>query len=96
MTIYEPYKIEKTANYDEDTKNITLKMNQIIEKMIVQEPNTMDLVPQSLEINMNNLRLLNNIIEEYKLKIDPSKNIIKEYFFIQKKIVNLLKNRKNS
>jgi len=38
MTIHEPYKIEKTSNYEEDTKNITLKINQIIEKMIVQNP----------------------------------------------------------
>ena len=32
MTIHEPYKIEKTGNDDEDTKNITLKINRIIEK----------------------------------------------------------------
>ena len=45
---------------------------------------------------MDNLRLLNNIVEEYKFKIDPSKNVRKEYFFRLKKIVNLLKNKKNS
>ncbi len=39
MTIYEPYNIEKTGNADEDTKNITLKINQIIEKMIIKNPN---------------------------------------------------------
>ena len=39
MTIYEPYKIEKTGNEDEDTKNITIRINQIIEKMIVKNPN---------------------------------------------------------
>jgi len=38
MTIHEPYKIEKTGNDDEDTKNITIKINQIIEKMILQNP----------------------------------------------------------
>ena len=39
MTIYEPYKIEKTGNEDEDTKNITIRINQIIEKTIVKNPN---------------------------------------------------------
>ena len=38
MTIHEPYKIEKTGNYEEDTKNITLKINKIIEKMILENP----------------------------------------------------------
>ena len=38
MTIHEPYKIEKTGNDEEDTKNITLKINQIIEKMILNNP----------------------------------------------------------
>ena len=38
MTIHEPYKIEKTGNDEEDTKNITLKINQIIEKMIISNP----------------------------------------------------------
>ena len=38
MTIHEPYKIEKTDNDEEDTKNITLKINQIIEKMILKNP----------------------------------------------------------
>jgi len=38
MTIHKPYKIEKTGNDEEDTKNITLKINQIIEKMIVENP----------------------------------------------------------
>ena len=38
MTIHEPYKIEKTGNDDEDTKNITLKINQVIEKMILNNP----------------------------------------------------------
>ena len=38
MTIYEPYKIEKTGNDEEDTKNITLKINKIIEKMIIKNP----------------------------------------------------------
>ena len=38
MTIHEPYKIEKTGNDEEDTKNITLKINNIIEKMIIENP----------------------------------------------------------
>ena len=38
MTIHEPYKIEKTGNNEEDTKNITLKINNIIEKMIIKNP----------------------------------------------------------
>jgi len=38
MTIHEPYKIEKTGNNEEDTKNITLRINQIIEKMIIKNP----------------------------------------------------------
>ena len=38
MTIHKPYKIEKTGNDEEDTKNITLKINQILEKMIVENP----------------------------------------------------------
>ena len=38
MTIHEPYKIEKTGNNEEDTKNITLKINQVIEKMIIKNP----------------------------------------------------------
>ena len=39
MTIHEPYKIEKTGNDEEDSKNITLKINQIIEKMVLKNPN---------------------------------------------------------
>jgi len=39
MTIHEPYKIQKTGNNEEDTKNITLKINQDIEKMIIKNPN---------------------------------------------------------
>ena len=38
MTIHEPYKIEKMGNDEEDTKNITLKINQLIEKMILNNP----------------------------------------------------------
>jgi len=38
MTIYEPYTIQKIGNDDEDIKNITLKINQIIEKMIIKKP----------------------------------------------------------
>ena len=39
MTVHQPYAIEKTGNDDQDTKNITLKINQIIEKMIIENPN---------------------------------------------------------
>ncbi len=38
MTVHEPYKIEKTGNEDLDIKNITLKINQNIEKMIIDNP----------------------------------------------------------
>ena len=38
MTIHEPYKIEKTGDVDQDTKKITLQINQIIEKMIIKNP----------------------------------------------------------
>ena len=38
MTIHEPYKVKKTGSEDEDTKNITLKINQILEKMIIKNP----------------------------------------------------------
>ena len=38
MTIYEPYKVNKTGNDNEDTKDITLKINQIIEQMIIKNP----------------------------------------------------------
>ena len=38
IDIHHPYKIEKTGNDEEDTKNITLKINQIIEKMIIKNP----------------------------------------------------------
>ena len=34
MTIHEPYQIEKTGNDEEDSKNITLKINQIIEEKV--------------------------------------------------------------
>ena len=38
MTVHEPYEIQKIEKVDEDTKNITLKINQIIEKMIIKNP----------------------------------------------------------
>ena len=38
MTIQKPYKIEKTGNDEQDTKNIILKINQNIEKMIILKP----------------------------------------------------------
>jgi len=38
MTIHEPYKVKKTGHEDQDTKNITLKINQVLEKMIIKNP----------------------------------------------------------
>jgi len=38
MTIHEPYKVKKTGYVDQDTKNITLEINQILEKMIIKNP----------------------------------------------------------
>ena len=38
MTIHEPYKIEKTGSKKDDIKNITLKINQMMEKMIIKNP----------------------------------------------------------
>jgi KDO2-lipid IV(A) lauroyltransferase len=38
MTIHEPYKVKRTGYEDQDTKNITLKINQILEKMIIKNP----------------------------------------------------------
>jgi len=39
LTVYEPYRVKKTGNDREDTKNITLKINQTLEKMIIKNPN---------------------------------------------------------
>jgi Kdo2-lipid IVA lauroyltransferase/acyltransferase len=38
MTIHNPYKVEKTGNNEEDTKNITIKINKIIEEMVMENP----------------------------------------------------------
>ena len=38
LTIHEPYEIEKTGNDKQDSKNITLKINKILEKMIIKNP----------------------------------------------------------
>ena len=38
MTIYEPYKFKKTGNNDQDSKDITVKINQNLEKMIIKNP----------------------------------------------------------
>ena len=38
MTVHTPYKIQKTGNDEEDTTNITSKINQVIEKMIIENP----------------------------------------------------------
>jgi len=39
MTIHEPYEIQNTGDVEKDTYDITLKINQIIEKMIIKNPN---------------------------------------------------------
>jgi Kdo2-lipid IVA lauroyltransferase/acyltransferase len=38
LTIHKPYKIEKTGNDEQDTKNIILKINQNLEKMVILNP----------------------------------------------------------
>ena len=38
MTIHQPYEIKKTENIDEDIENITAKINQDIEKVIIDNP----------------------------------------------------------
>ena len=42
MEIQQPIKYKKTQNSDDD-KNITVEINKIIEKMILKNPNSMDL-----------------------------------------------------
>jgi len=38
MKVFEPYKIKKTGDLEKDTENITLEINKIIEKMIINNP----------------------------------------------------------
>ena len=38
MTVHKPYKILRTGDSKKDTQSITLKINQIIEKMIIKNP----------------------------------------------------------
>ena len=38
ITVYEPLKVNKTGNDDEDKKNITIQLNEIIEEMIKKNP----------------------------------------------------------
>tara|TARA_Y100000590_G_scaffold214085_1_gene242660 strand:- start:483 stop:1358 length:876 start_codon:yes stop_codon:yes gene_type:complete len=38
ISIHEPYEILKTGNEEEDIKNITIKINKVIEKMIIDNP----------------------------------------------------------
>jgi len=38
MFVHEPFKVEKTGDVEKDVKNITLKINQILEKMIIKNP----------------------------------------------------------
>ena len=38
LNIHEPYEVIKTGNDHEDTKNITIKINKILEKMIIDNP----------------------------------------------------------
>jgi len=38
MSIHNPYKIEKTGDNEKDSKNITLKINKFVEKVITENP----------------------------------------------------------
>ena len=38
MTVQEPYEASKIDNDEQNTQNITLKINQVIEKMIINNP----------------------------------------------------------
>ena len=38
MTVYKPYEIKNTGNVNKDTYDITLEINQTIEKMINKNP----------------------------------------------------------
>ena len=38
MTVHQPYEISKKGNSEQDAQNITLKINQIIEKMVIENP----------------------------------------------------------
>ena len=38
MEVLKPIEIEKTNNLENDKKNITIKINKVIEKMIVRNP----------------------------------------------------------
>ena len=38
MTVYEPYEVIKTGNEEEDKTNITIQINEILEKMIKKNP----------------------------------------------------------
>ena len=38
MEVLNPIKVEKTNNLEEDKKNITIKINETIEKMVLKNP----------------------------------------------------------
>ena len=38
MTVYKPYETSKTGNDEQDVQSITLKINQIIEEMVIDNP----------------------------------------------------------
>ena len=38
MVVHKPYEVLKTGNDDQDVQSITLQINQIIEKMIINNP----------------------------------------------------------
>ena len=38
MTVHQPYEVIKTGNDEQDAQNITHKINQIIEKMVIDNP----------------------------------------------------------
>ena len=38
MTDHEPYRVQKSGNDKQDTKDISLKINSVIENMILNNP----------------------------------------------------------
>ncbi len=38
MTVHEPYSVSKTGDVSNDTKNITIKINELMEKMVIKNP----------------------------------------------------------
>jgi KDO2-lipid IV(A) lauroyltransferase len=38
MTVYKPLEYKKSSNYEDDTHNLTLEINKLLEKMILKRP----------------------------------------------------------